>query len=99
MQLNKFDIYEINKNPKSKTIEENMQVRDIYIGEIKIKKKIVLIFLNILNYIIFFLCVLSKIEKMRIFYIRLKIVYVKLFLWKIFWKLLKYQIMFCSKMS
>lgn len=98
MQLNKFDIYEINKNPKSKTIEENMQIRDIIYRRNKNNKKIVLISLNILNYIIFFLYVLSKIEKMRIFYIRLKIVYAKLFLWKIFWKLLKYQIMFYSKM-
>ena len=39
MQLNKFDIYEINKNPKSKTIEENMQVRDIIYRRNKNNKK------------------------------------------------------------
>ena len=84
MQLNKFDIYEINKNPKSKTIEENMQIRDIIYRRNKNNKKNSFNFFKYFKLYYFFLYVLSKIEKMPIFYIRLKIVYVKLFLWKIF---------------
>ena len=84
-EMKLFTDFGINKNAKSKTIEENRQMKEIFYRRNKKNKNIVLISLNILNYIIFFLCVLLKIGKMQIFYILLKIVYVKHFRWKIFW--------------
>ena len=85
IEMKLFTDFGINKNAKSKTIEENRQMKEIFYRRNKKNKNIVLISLNILNYIIFLLCVLLKIGKMQIFYILLKIVYVKHFRWKIFW--------------
>ena len=81
-----FTDFEINKNAKSKTIEENRQMKEIFYRRNKKNKKNSFNFFKYFKLYYFFpLCVI-KIGKMQIFYILLKIVYVKHFRWKIFWK-------------